>query len=101
MDGGFESGRFRASDGTRIAWYEGGREDGPPIKRDTGEEVERIIAKMSKTLKNVVNPDDVIAEIIVSRQRDRSTRPGRAPVIMAFSNTASPATKTWCAPSAY
>ena len=28
----------------------------------TGEEVERVIAKMSKSLKNVVNPDDVIAQ---------------------------------------
>ncbi len=28
----------------------------------TGEKVERVIAKMSKSLKNVVNPDDVIAE---------------------------------------
>lgn len=28
----------------------------------TGEEVQQITAKMSKTLKNVVNPDDVIAE---------------------------------------
>ena len=29
---------------------------------ETGEEVERVIAKMSKSLRNVVNPDDVIAE---------------------------------------
>ena len=28
----------------------------------TGEELERVTAKMSKSLKNVVNPDDVIAE---------------------------------------
>lgn len=32
------------------------------IETETGEEVERVIAKMSKSLKNVVNPDDVIAE---------------------------------------
>lgn len=30
------------------------------IKKDTGEQVEKIIAKMSKSLKNVVNPDDII-----------------------------------------
>lgn len=30
--------------------------------RDTGEEVAQITAKMSKSLKNVVNPDDVIAD---------------------------------------
>jgi len=29
---------------------------------ETGEEVERVIAKMSKSLRNVVNPDDVIAQ---------------------------------------
>ena len=29
---------------------------------ETGEEVEQIVAKMSKTLKNVVNPDDIIRE---------------------------------------
>ena len=32
------------------------------VEVETGEEVERVIAKMSKSLKNVVNPDDVIAE---------------------------------------
>ena len=34
--------------------------DGKYIELETGEEVERVIAKMSKSLKNVVNPDDVI-----------------------------------------
>ncbi len=37
-------------------------QDGKFIEIKTGEEVERIIAKMSKSLKNVVNPDDVIAQ---------------------------------------
>ena len=32
------------------------------VKKTTGEQVEQIIAKMSKSLKNVVNPDDVIRE---------------------------------------
>lgn len=32
------------------------------INRDTGETVTQIVAKMSKALKNVVNPDDIIAE---------------------------------------
>ena len=31
----------------------------PPTSRATGEPLEQVIAKMSKTLKNVVNPDDV------------------------------------------
>ncbi|MBC8309640.1 MAG: leucine--tRNA ligase [Phycisphaerales bacterium] len=29
---------------------------------ETGEELERVVAKMSKSLRNVVNPDDVISE---------------------------------------
>ena len=37
-------------------------QDGTCIEIETGEEVERVVAKMSKSLKNVVNPDDVIAE---------------------------------------
>ncbi|MDZ4831961.1 MAG: leucine--tRNA ligase [Phycisphaerae bacterium] len=36
--------------------------DGKFIERATGEPVAQVIAKMSKSLKNVVNPDDIIAE---------------------------------------
>lgn len=36
--------------------------NGAFIEKATGEELERVIAKMSKSLKNVVNPDDVIWE---------------------------------------
>ena len=32
------------------------------VETATGDKVERIIAKMSKSLRNVVNPDDVIAD---------------------------------------
>jgi len=40
-----------------------GTEENPEyVETATGERVIHIIAKMSKTLKNVVNPDDVIAE---------------------------------------
>lgn len=35
--------------------------DGRYYHKDTGEELKQIVAKMSKSLKNVVNPDDVIA----------------------------------------
>src|SRR5574344_345779 len=35
--------------------------DGKFIHKETGEELRQIVAKMSKSLKNVVNPDDVIA----------------------------------------
>lgn len=37
-------------------------EDGVVRSKESGEELEQVIAKMSKSLKNVVNPDDVIAE---------------------------------------
>jgi len=36
------------------------REDGKYYEKTTGEELEQIVAKMSKSLKNVVNPDDEI-----------------------------------------
>ncbi len=40
-----------------------GTEDKPEfVEKATGEPVTQIVAKMSKSLKNVVNPDDVIAE---------------------------------------
>ncbi len=35
-------------------------ETGAARRKDTGEPLERIVAKMSKSLKNVINPDDVI-----------------------------------------
>jgi leucyl-tRNA synthetase len=37
-------------------------DDGRPLRRKTGEEVRPYIAAMSKSLGNVINPDDVIAE---------------------------------------
>lgn len=36
--------------------------DGTAVERATGERVTRIVAKMSKSLRNVVNPDDVIRD---------------------------------------
>lgn len=36
-------------------------EDGKYFHKETGEELKQIVAKMSKSLKNVVNPDDVTA----------------------------------------
>jgi len=38
------------------------KNDGFHYRNDTGEKVERIVAKMSKSLRNVVNPDDIIAQ---------------------------------------
>jgi leucyl-tRNA synthetase len=36
--------------------------DGKFFNTENGEELEEIVAKMSKSLKNVVNPDDIVAE---------------------------------------
>jgi leucyl-tRNA synthetase, eubacterial and mitochondrial family len=36
--------------------------DGKYFNRETGTEVRQIVAKMSKSLKNVVNPDDVVSK---------------------------------------
>ena len=36
--------------------------DGKYFHTETGEELSQIVAKMSKSLKNVVNPDDVVAK---------------------------------------
>ena len=36
--------------------------DGTAVVKESGEEVERIVAKMSKSLRNVINPDDIMHE---------------------------------------
>ena len=38
------------------------REDGSFVEKNTGEPLQEVIAKMSKSLKNVVNPDDIVRE---------------------------------------
>jgi leucyl-tRNA synthetase len=38
------------------------REDGTAVLSATGEKLERIVAKMSKSLRNVINPSDIIAQ---------------------------------------
>ena len=49
---------WKRSDGTLVPVDE--VDEDRQIERATGEPVERIIAKMSKSLRNVVNPDDII-----------------------------------------
>ncbi len=51
---------YKRSDGSLVPADEVDEEKS--IEVATGEGVERIVAKMSKSLRNVVNPDDVIAE---------------------------------------
>ena len=53
---------YKDATGRLVAADEVDEKEGAFVARATGEEVEQVIAKMSKTLRNVVNPDDVIAE---------------------------------------
>ena len=57
-----QSFAFRNSSGVLLPVEEVEAKDGAFFQRSDGSEVERIVAKMSKSLRNVVNPDDVIAE---------------------------------------
>jgi leucyl-tRNA synthetase len=53
---------YRDSTGRTVPIDEVEERDGKFILKATGEETQQIVAKMSKTLKNVHNPDEVIAE---------------------------------------
>jgi leucyl-tRNA synthetase len=53
---------YRDARGALVPADEVEARDGGFVRRASGERVESIVAKMSKSLKNVVNPDDVIAE---------------------------------------
>ena len=52
---------YKRADGSLVPVDEVDEGDNP-VERATGEAVEQIVAKMSKSLRNVVNPDEVIAE---------------------------------------
>lgn len=51
---------FQRKNKTLVPADEVEEKDGKYFEKATGEEVEQIIAKMSKSLKNVVNPDEMI-----------------------------------------
>lgn len=51
---------FQRKNKTLVPTDEVEEKNGKFIEKTTGEEVEQIIAKMSKSLKNVVNPDEMI-----------------------------------------
>ena len=54
---------YQRTDGSLVAIDEvDEKDDDTFIERSTGEAVKQVTAKMSKSLKNVVNPDDIIAE---------------------------------------
>ncbi len=60
---------YKDETGRTVAVDEVNEEADPPVMIATGQPAERIVAKMSKTLKNVVNPDDVCAEFGVDTFR--------------------------------
>lgn len=51
---------YETATGAKIASDQVTEKEGKYFNRETGEEVSQIVAKMSKSLKNVINPDDVI-----------------------------------------
>lgn len=53
---------YRDARGALVATDKVEKRDGKFFAIETGEELEQAPAKMSKSLKNVVNPDDVVAE---------------------------------------
>jgi leucyl-tRNA synthetase len=53
---------YQTALGVKIPSDEVEEKDGKYFHKETGDELEQIVAKMSKSLKNVVNPDDVVAE---------------------------------------
>jgi leucyl-tRNA synthetase len=52
---------YETQSGSKVPSDEVEEREGKFIHKSSGEELRQIVAKMSKTLKNVVNPDDVIA----------------------------------------
>lgn len=53
---------YQRADGSLVPTNEVDEENGQYRERTTGASVTRVIAKMSKSLKNVVTPDEVVAE---------------------------------------
>ncbi|WP_163718323.1 leucine--tRNA ligase [Mangrovibacterium lignilyticum] len=51
---------YEAQSGAKVASDLVEEKDGKYFHTQTGEEVRQIVAKMSKSLKNVINPDDVV-----------------------------------------
>ncbi len=53
---------YQRANKTLVPTDEVEEKDGAWIEKATGEKLEQVIAKMSKSLKNVINPDDVIRD---------------------------------------
>ncbi len=53
---------YETTSGSKVSTDMVEERDGSFYHKETGEKLHQIIAKMSKTLKNVVNPDDVVSK---------------------------------------
>jgi leucyl-tRNA synthetase len=53
---------YQRADGSLVAMDAVEERDGKHVEKATGAVVQQIVAKMSKSLRNVINPDDVIHE---------------------------------------
>lgn len=53
---------YERADGSLVAVDMVEEQDGQYIEKETGKPVKQVVAKMSKSLKNVVNPNDIVAE---------------------------------------
>ncbi len=53
---------YERVDGSLVAVDMVEEQDGQYIEKETGTPVKQVVAKMSKSLKNVVNPNDIVAE---------------------------------------
>lgn len=53
---------YETSNGSKVPSDEVDERDGKYFDKNTGEEVFQIVAKMSKSLKNVVNPEEVVQQ---------------------------------------
>ena len=51
---------YETASGSKVPSDEVDEKEGKYFHKETGEELNQIVAKMSKSLKNVVNPDDVV-----------------------------------------
>jgi leucyl-tRNA synthetase len=53
---------YERADGSLVAVDMVEEQDGQYIEKETGTPVKQVVAKMSKSLKNVVNPNDIVRE---------------------------------------
>jgi len=60
--GMIQSFAFQDARGGIVPWSEAREEGEDVVHAETGEKLQRIVAKMSKRYGNVVNPDDVVSE---------------------------------------